>query len=124
MVLDDVPTPADLIVGNPRILAFIKSNSSRVSRPFSSMSASLVSSSTGDGDTVRASGEGLAVSSARAARMTPRVRDIWILSCSGVILVCRRNSSLPVAWILTIVLMEVRVVIAFKTAATAIPSRR
>lgn len=57
------------------------------------MSASLASSSTGDGDTVRVSGEGLAASFAHAARMTPSVRDIWILSCSGVILVCRRNNS-------------------------------
>ena len=86
------------------------------------MSASLASSSTGDVDTVHASGEGFAASSARAARMTLSVRDISILSCSGVILVCRRNNSQPVPWIRTIVLMEVRVVIAFKTAAMAIRS--
>jgi hypothetical protein len=50
-------------VGDLRILAFIKSNSSRVSRPFSIMSASLASSSTGDTETGRASGAGLAAAS-------------------------------------------------------------
>jgi hypothetical protein len=54
--------------------------------------------------------------------MTVSVRDISIWRRSGVSLECRRNSSHPVPWIRKIVILEVRVVIAFKTAAIAIPS--
>lgn len=45
-----------------------------------------------------------------------------IRSCPGVSMVWSKNSSQPVAWIRSTVLMEVRVVSPFRTGARTIPS--
>ena len=67
-----------------RNLAFIRSNSSRVNSPFSSMSASLASSSTGGTDLAD---DAPAAPFACAARITPSARDKSIRSRLGVTLV-------------------------------------